>query len=442
MMMLIFLFLIPLALSQSSVVVLLTPSPYFNHRLVPHANISRYGMRQAYLIGQELQTLYSAKPLARIFSDSSLPSAQTALALAKGIHPAGFGPLVEDRSLQLKAVPPIASHDFAGWAAQMRDQALPHYSALGFASSLVSEKDRFFHAEKNCASIQQILHATKELNCSESEVAKAACKELGGICGMNITRVYNACDCLDTYKSARFHGLTKEVKKDLVDYMEKKCEEHERNLFKDKKVADVRKLLTEKLFDKFEDNLNSTSNFNIYVISELQMKAAVYALTLEFPSNLPKYGSMLVLERSFTSDGSNVSLSLNKQPQKILNSTSIPYGNFVAWINGQRLDDYEYMCTPYPRPSAPPRKWLWIVIGVASGLSLAAVIALIVIIKAMKKKIDDDVPQDDDYYYMSGAPNASLPINESGEPRPGGGARSREAMLNPVALLEEGKNFY
>eukprot|EP00826_Nyctotherus_ovalis_P019072 TRINITY_DN1581_c0_g3_i1.p1 TRINITY_DN1581_c0_g3~~TRINITY_DN1581_c0_g3_i1.p1 ORF type:complete len:442 (-),score=89.36 TRINITY_DN1581_c0_g3_i1:78-1403(-) len=437
----ILLFLTPFALSQSSVVVLLTPSPYFNHRLVPHANISRYGMRQAYLIGQELQTLYSAKPLTQIFSDSSLPSAQTALALSKGIHLAGFGPLIEDRKLQLKAVPPIASHNFTNWSEQMRDQALPHYSALGFANSLVNDEDKFFHAEKNCASVQNMLYANK-INCSESEVGKAACKELGNVCNISITRAYDACDCLDTYKSARFHGLTKEVNKNLVDYMEKKCEEHEKNLLKDKRVTDVQKLLTEKLFDKFESNLNSTSNFNLYVISELQMKAAIYALTFEFPSKMPKYGSMLVLERTFTSEGnSNISLSFNKQPQKILNSTSIPYGKFLAWISSQRLDDYEYMCTPYSRPSTPSRKWLWIIVGVASGLSLAAIIALIVIIRVTKKKISEDALSDDDYYYMSGAPNASLPINESTEPKGGRGAKSREATLNPTGLLEEDKTF-
>ena len=376
-----FLLFIPLSLSQSSAVVLVTASVHFDQLISATASISQFGMRQAYLIGQELQTLYPALSQVRIFSDSSYFNSQTALGLLKGIYSPGYGPLVESREMQEKAVPPIDGFNFSDLSHYMRDQALPHYFVSNPIQSLIADEDILFRPDKACESMREELDIGVA-DCNESSTAKEACKAFEEVCNINIEKAYNVCECFNAYNSALLHNLTKRINDPLVEFMENQCDEYQKNLLKNVTDSGLHKLLTEKLFDLFEDNLNSTNKLSLYVISELQMKAVIYRLALKFPIKLQKYGSMVIIGHHHN----NLILSLNKEPLKMLDKDSINYTEFVNWIHGQRLSNYDKACTPSKWQEEESGTWILLLVSLTSAGLLAIIVVAIILIRYCKRK--------------------------------------------------------
>jgi len=410
----ILLLLISFALSQSSIITLLTPSPYISH-IPPYT--SKYGMRQAYLIGQELFTSFN-KSYINIYSDSSVPSSQTALGVSRGLYLAGFGSLIESNTMQNKSIPPIKEYDFRNWSENMRDQVLPYYSTVSNVKSLRFDEDVLFHAEEACISIKKVL-MKKDVNCSENDTAKEACKELEDYCKKNITKAYDACECFNSYRSEAYHNMAKNLSNASVDFMKKECDNYHKNLLNDTSEVEIQKLLTEKLFSNFKINLNSTNNLTIYIISELQMKAVIHALTSEFMPNIIEYGSMLVLKREFDQKTSHVNLLFNKKELNILNNTDMDYESFTKWIEEQRLRDYEYTCNPYDTEEKEDYKWIIIVSMIILGVILVGIgVALLIkkIVKRHKDKADDvenDNPDNPDNPDNNEIDDNFLAINKS-----------------------------
>ena len=391
-----FMMLICCAMAQSSVVVLLTPSPYLDLREANSSNVSfitTLGMRQSYLIGRELLKNYSDNSdySIKIFSDNSNPSTQTAQGVARGYYLHGIGQLVKNKKLQEHGVPPIPSFNFSDFNLEMRDQSLPYYMKGHPIHSLKYNNDLFFHAESICVAIKKVIDKNL-VDCQATNTSKEACGKFEKFCKFPIKRGQDACECFGVYERAEWHKKVEPIDKNLVQFMKKTCKDYQKKLLAETGEVAVAKLMSEKLLDDLNGDLDKAYKMTVYVISELQMKAVVYTLTSRFPDKNIKYGSMLTIQRDFKEDDSSyIKVALNSEYLSINGKEELEYKVFNNLIKGMKLSNYNMICNEevITTTSKSNLKLILIIIGAIIG-AILILIGLFFLIRKLKNRIPEE----------------------------------------------------
>ncbi len=387
----------------SRVLVFVTPSVYLDKDVATCLNVSwpgqlsSFGLRQAYLIGRDLRSIYVEKyhtlpgsPLPSELltaASSSATSAQTLSAILQGLLLPGSGPTIGAMTLQRRAVPPVPGHDFANWSAELRDASLAHYIQMLPIRSAVYGLDTFFSADTVCPGFIASSHG--ENSCQRDLNATAACKETYLACRGDAGLYKNGsdevlCRCFEAVRSAQRHeiaGRIANVSARSMAVVEDMCDLHTLSVFDNAPTSAKVKMITDRLMRQVADFVSRVDSavMSIYVLEPVQMKALIYLLAEDYPERLPRHGSTVRLEL-FPAEGkgSYLKLSINKQPATISGKDNISSADFLSFVSDRLLGDFEATCFATPSPASESSLlWLWLTLSIGgSAVAVAGSLAL------------------------------------------------------------------
>ena len=385
----------------SYTIILLTPPLYLDPSLLNYLSISSaptlspLGQRQAYITGRELRKIYVEQKMLlsgesseeiETRADSNLLHSQTLTEILRGLLISGS--VLQGKSLQKRAVPPGNFSEFANWSTELRDAAMPHYTDPASTKSILAENDTFFRAEDVCPSFKaKALARSKQNSCAANDSTTAACRELYSVCKGDANFTANStdstlCSCYSMIFSAQAHEISEfmDVNKTAIKFGGDVCDEYVQDLFASAHSSVQIKLVTQELVHEIAAGMrrhmvHREGKVALYVLSEFQMKAVLFALTQEYPAKMPAYASMTTIElyRDFDNQTEGViKLRINKKKAEIYgNEEDISYSEFVRIVEENSLPNYYDACFPVSEPAEESSSFpIWIPLVAGAGAFL------------------------------------------------------------------------